>query len=209
VPTCRGTRSLHGSSVQHRQPARQRAPAQIPAALTRRRRLRGRAARGTEERPNLVARLRGAAGAADAVPASHVDTALAHAASGATTVVGRRRGGFRWGRGALDMKSQTAARWPLRLARARGLAPRPAADLLVYTVATRRPAAAEAHLAAETHPRQGPLRRLLNEGAGPSCRSAGGACTASAIAERASSAHADDGRRRRPRVDPTSATTRS
>ena len=64
----------------------------------------------TEERPNLVARLRGAADGPTLCLLSHVDTVLADAAEWQRDPwSGDVVDGELWGRGALDMKSQTAA----------------------------------------------------------------------------------------------------
>src|SRR5206468_4356883 len=61
-------------------------------------------------RPNLVARLRGDADGPTLCLLSHVDTVLATPADWTHDPwSGDLAGGFVWGRGALDMKSQTAA----------------------------------------------------------------------------------------------------
>jgi acetylornithine deacetylase/succinyl-diaminopimelate desuccinylase-like protein len=66
---------------------------------------------GTEaERPNLVARLRGASDGPVLGYLSHVDTVLASPEDWSRDPwSGEVHDGFLWGRGALDMKSQTAA----------------------------------------------------------------------------------------------------
>ncbi|MGH2841479.1 MAG: M20/M25/M40 family metallo-hydrolase, partial [Solirubrobacteraceae bacterium] len=62
------------------------------------------------ERPNLVARLRGAAPGPTLCLLSHVDTVLATPADWTHDPwSGDLHDGYVWGRGALDMKSQTAA----------------------------------------------------------------------------------------------------
>ena len=64
----------------------------------------------TEERPNLVARLRGAADGPTLCLLSHCDTVLANADEWTHDPwCGEVIDGQLWGRGALDMKSQTAA----------------------------------------------------------------------------------------------------
>jgi acetylornithine deacetylase/succinyl-diaminopimelate desuccinylase-like protein len=64
----------------------------------------------TPERPNLVARLRGDADGPVLGYLSHVDTVLADAGDWEHDPWGGEiHDGFLWGRGALDMKSQTAA----------------------------------------------------------------------------------------------------
>ncbi len=64
----------------------------------------------SEARPNLVARLRGAAGGPTLCLMSHVDTVLANAEEWSHDPwCGELIDGELWGRGALDMKSQTAA----------------------------------------------------------------------------------------------------
>src|SRR5919112_574842 len=62
------------------------------------------------ERPNLIARLRGEAEGPALGYLSHVDTVLADPGDWKVDPwSGETRDGFVWGRGALDMKSQTAA----------------------------------------------------------------------------------------------------
>jgi acetylornithine deacetylase/succinyl-diaminopimelate desuccinylase-like protein len=92
--------------------------------------------RGAEpERPNLVARLRGAADGPTLCLLSHVDTVLATPADWTHDPwSGDVADGFVWGRGALDMKSQTAAEVTAALSLARS-GWRPAhGDLLVVVV---------------------------------------------------------------------------
>ena len=87
------------------------------------------------ERPNLVARLRGAADGPTLCLLSHVDTVLATPADWTHDPwSGDLADGFVWGRGALDMKSQTAAEVTAALSLARE-GWRPArGDLLVVVV---------------------------------------------------------------------------
>ena len=136
--------------LQHGQPARQRARgAGVPRrAISRTLGFDVQAARrATPERPNLVARLRGAARRPDArLPRPRRHGARRRPRTGRTTR-GRARSptGYLWGRGALDMKSQIAAEAsPRSRAGARGLAAgggRPAGR---SRSPTRRPAARSA-----------------------------------------------------------------
>ena len=89
----------------------------------------------TEERPNLVARLRGEADGPTLCLLSHVDTVLATPSEWEHDPwSGDLADGCVWGRGALDMKSQTAGEVTAALALAReGWRP-PRGDLLVCVV---------------------------------------------------------------------------
>jgi len=126
--------------------------------------LRGR----TEERPNLVARLRGKADGPTLCLLSHVDTVYATPSEWSHDPwSGDLDDGFVWGRGALDMKSQTAA----EVAAAVGLANegwRPASgDLLVVVVVDEETGGAEgAKWICEHHPDLVRCDYLLNEGGG-------------------------------------------
>ena len=63
----------------------------------------------TDERPNLIARLRGHSGGPTLCYLSHVDTVLADPAEWTVDPwSGEIRDGYLWGRGALDMKGQVA-----------------------------------------------------------------------------------------------------
>ena len=63
----------------------------------------------TDERPNLIARLRGAADGQRLCYLSHVDTVLADASEWTVDPwSGELKDGYVWGRGALDMKGQVA-----------------------------------------------------------------------------------------------------
>jgi acetylornithine deacetylase/succinyl-diaminopimelate desuccinylase-like protein len=122
----------------------------------------------TEARPNLVARLRGHSEGPVLCLLSHVDTVLATPAEWTHGPwSGDIADGFLWGRGALDMKSQTAA----EVAAAVGLARsgwRPAAgDLLVVSVVDEETGGGEGAiwLCAE-RPDLVRCDFLLNEGAG-------------------------------------------
>src|SRR3954453_23018923 len=122
----------------------------------------------TPERPNLVARLRGSDDGPTLCLLSHVDTVYATADEWSHDPwSGDLDDGFVWGRGALDMKSQTAA----EVAAAVGLANegwRPArGDLLVVVVVDEETGGAEgAKWICEHHPDLVRCDYLLNEGAG-------------------------------------------
>src|SRR3712207_470998 len=122
----------------------------------------------TEPRPNLVARLRGRADGPTLCLLSHVDTVLATPAEWSHDPwSGDVADGFLWGRGALDMKSQTAA----EVTAAIGLARegwRPArGDLLVVAVVDEETGGAEgAQWLCEHHPDLVRCDFLLNEGGG-------------------------------------------
>jgi acetylornithine deacetylase/succinyl-diaminopimelate desuccinylase-like protein len=122
----------------------------------------------TPERPNLVARLRGRADGPVLCLLSHVDTVLATPSDWRHDPwSGDVADGFLWGRGSLDMKSQTAA----EIAAAISLAQegwRPArGDLLVVVTVDEEAGGAEGAvwLCAE-HPDTVRCDFLLNEGAG-------------------------------------------
>src|SRR6188472_948540 len=122
----------------------------------------------SDERPNLVARLRGASDGPTLCLLSHVDTVLADPAEW-------QRGpwsgdvvdGVLWGRGAQDMKSQTAAEVTAALALARA-GWRPArGDLLVVCVVDEETGGGEGAVwLTEHHPDAVRCHMLLNEGAG-------------------------------------------
>lgn len=124
----------------------------------------------TPSRPNLVARLDGRAPGPTLCLLSHVDTVLAHAEewqhdpwSGDVDAAG-----FLWGRGALDMKSQTAAEVAAAVSLARG-GWRPArGSLLVVCVVDEETGGADgAQWICANHPELVRCDLLLNEGAGP------------------------------------------
>ncbi len=122
----------------------------------------------TPERPNLVARLRGRGEGPSLCLLSHVDTVLATPSEWTHGPwSGDLADGFVWGRGALDMKSQTAAEVAaaLRLAQAGWQG---AGDLLVVVVVDEETGGAEgAQWLCETHRDAVRCDSLLNEGAGP------------------------------------------
>ncbi|HEX7297474.1 MAG TPA: M20/M25/M40 family metallo-hydrolase [Solirubrobacteraceae bacterium] len=122
----------------------------------------------TEARPNLVARLRGQADGPTLCLLSHVDTVLADPADWQRDPwSGDVVDGELWGRGAQDMKSQTAAEVVAAVALARS-GWRPArGDLLVVSAADEETGGGEgADWLTETHPEAVRCDWLINEGAG-------------------------------------------
>ncbi len=122
----------------------------------------------TEQRPNLVARLRGEADGPTLCLLSHVDTVLATPQDWSRDPwSGDLHEGFVWGRGALDMKSQTAAEVAAALSLARE-GWRPArGDLLVVVVVDEETGGGEgARWLCDNHPDLVRCDLLLNEGAG-------------------------------------------
>jgi acetylornithine deacetylase/succinyl-diaminopimelate desuccinylase-like protein len=119
------------------------------------------------ERPNLVARLRGTGGGPTLCLLSHMDTVLATPSEWTHDPwSGDIADGYVWGRGAIDMKSQTAAEVTaaLRLAQAGW---RGAGDLLVTVVVDEETGGAEgAQWICREHPELVRCDYLLNEGAG-------------------------------------------
>jgi acetylornithine deacetylase/succinyl-diaminopimelate desuccinylase-like protein len=121
-----------------------------------------------EERPNLVARLRGTADGPTLCLLSHVDTVLAHADEWQHDPwCGDVIDGELWGRGALDMKSQTAAEVAAGVSLARE-GWRPAhGDLLIVAVVDEEVGGAEGAIwLTDNHPDLVRCDFLLNEGAG-------------------------------------------
>ena len=120
------------------------------------------------ERPNLVARLRGAADGPVLCLLSHVDTVLATPADWSRDPwSGDLAEGCVWGRGAQDMKSQTAAEVAAALSLARS-GWRPAqGDLLVVVVVDEEVGGELGAIwMCEHHPDKVRCDFLLNEGAG-------------------------------------------
>jgi acetylornithine deacetylase/succinyl-diaminopimelate desuccinylase-like protein len=121
----------------------------------------------TEERPNLLARRRGAADGPTLCLLSHVDTVLADAGEWQRDPwSGEVVDGVLWGRGAQDMKSQTAAEvvGAIAVAREGGLA---RGELLVAAVADEETGGSEGAMwLCEQHPDRVRCDLLLNEGAG-------------------------------------------
>jgi acetylornithine deacetylase/succinyl-diaminopimelate desuccinylase-like protein len=122
----------------------------------------------TAERPNLVARLRGAGDGPTLCLLSHVDTVLADAAEWQRDPwSGDVVDGELWGRGAIDMKSQTAAEVVAAITLARS-GWRPAhGDLLVVCVVDEETGGGEGAVwLTDHHPDACRCDLLLNEGAG-------------------------------------------
>jgi len=122
----------------------------------------------TEERPNLVARLRGAADGPTLCLLSHVDTVYATPSEWQRDPwSGDLADGFVWGRGAIDMKSQTAAEAAAVASLVRG-GWRPArGELLLVAVVDEETGGAEgAQWLCEHHPDKVRCDYLINEGGG-------------------------------------------
>jgi len=121
----------------------------------------------TEPRPNLVARLRGTGDGPTLCLLSHVDTVLATASEWEHDPwSGDVIDGELWGRGALDMKSQTAAEVVAAVTLARS-GWRGKGDLLVVVVVDEETGGAEgAQWICSEHPDKVRADYLLNEGAG-------------------------------------------
>jgi acetylornithine deacetylase/succinyl-diaminopimelate desuccinylase-like protein len=120
------------------------------------------------ERPNLVARLRGEADGPTLCLLSHVDTVLATASDWTHDPwSGDLADGCVWGRGALDMKSQTAAEVSAALSLARA-GWRPAHGDLLVVVLVDEEVGGElgAMWICDTHPDKVRCDYVLNEGAG-------------------------------------------
>lgn len=122
------------------------------------------------ERPNLVARLRGASEGPTLCLLGHVDTVLANPdewTHGPWS--GDVADGFVWGRGALDMKSQVAAEVAAAIALARS-GWRPARGELLICAVVDEETGGElgAQWITETHPDKVRCDYLINEGGGPS-----------------------------------------
>ncbi len=122
----------------------------------------------TAPRPNLVARLDGPADGPTLCLLSHVDTVLATPSDWTHDPwSGDLEDGFVWGRGALDMKSQTAAEVAAAISLARS-GWRPACgSLLVVCVVDEETGGAEgAQWLTATHPEKVRCDMLVNEGGG-------------------------------------------
>jgi acetylornithine deacetylase/succinyl-diaminopimelate desuccinylase-like protein len=122
----------------------------------------------TEPRPNLVARLDGLADGPTLCLLSHVDTVLATPADWTHDPwSGDLEDGFVWGRGALDMKSQTAAEVAAALSLARsGWRPARGTLLIVCVVDEETGGAEGAQWLTATHPEKVRCEMLVNEGGG-------------------------------------------
>ena len=123
----------------------------------------------SDERPNLVARLRGEADGPVLGYLSHVDTVLASPEDWSRDPwSGEQHDGFVWGRGAVDMKSQTAAEVVAGAALAReGWRP-PRGELKIISVADEEVGGlVGAQWLTQERPDLARCDMLLNEGAGP------------------------------------------
>ncbi len=120
------------------------------------------------ERPNLVARLRGAEPGPTLCYLGHVDTVLADAAEWTHDPwSGDLAEGFIWGRGALDMKSQVAAEIAAGASLARdGWRPARGELLIVVVVDEETGGELGAQWITETHPEKVRCDLLVNEGGG-------------------------------------------
>ena len=138
------------------------------------------------ERPNLVARLRGVADGPTLCLLSHVDTVLATPEDWTHGPwSGDLAEGFVWGRGALDMKSQTAAEVVAALSLARE-GWRPAAGDLLVVVLVDEEVGGElgAIWICDEHPDAVRCDYLINEGAGPVIPFDGGRVYGVCVAEK-------------------------
>ncbi len=120
------------------------------------------------ERPNLVARLRGAADGPTLCYLGHVDTVLADPTEWRHDPwSGALADGCVWGRGAIDMKSQVAAEVAAAVSLARS-GWRPAhGDLLIVAVVDEETGGAlGAEWLTKTHPEKVRCQLLVNEGGG-------------------------------------------
>lgn len=121
-----------------------------------------------EDRPNLVADLRGSGDGPTLCFLGHTDTVLAEASEWTHDPwSGEVADGFLWGRGALDMKSQVAAEAVAAAALARS-GWRPAAGhlKLVFVVDEETGGELGAQWLTSRHPDRARCEMLLNEGAG-------------------------------------------
>jgi len=124
----------------------------------------------TEERPNLVADLPGERDGPTLCLLGHVDTVVAHAEEWSHDPwSGDVAGGFLWGRGAIDMKSQVAAEAVAGATLARqGWRPARGSLKLVFTPDEEAGGALGASWITGTHPDRVRCDMLINEGAGES-----------------------------------------
>jgi acetylornithine deacetylase/succinyl-diaminopimelate desuccinylase-like protein len=120
------------------------------------------------ERPNLIARLRGAGEGPTLCYLGHVDTVLADRAEWTHDPwSGDIAEGFMWGRGSLDMKSQVAAELAAAASLARtGWRPERGDLLLAAVVDEETGGELGAQWITETHPEKVRCDLLLNEGGG-------------------------------------------
>ncbi|HUB75670.1 MAG TPA: M20/M25/M40 family metallo-hydrolase [Solirubrobacteraceae bacterium] len=122
----------------------------------------------TPERPNLLARLAGERPGPVLCLLSHVDTVLANPGEWTHDPwSGDLDGGFVWGRGALDMKGQTAAEVAAACALAAAGWRPPRGTLLVVVVADEETGGGEGAVwLTQTHPEKVRCDYLVNEGGG-------------------------------------------
>ena len=122
----------------------------------------------TQERPNLVARLRGGSEGLRLCYLSHVDTVLADAGEWSVDPwSGEIRDGFVWGRGALDMKGQVACEVAAACALGRsGWRPARGELLVIVTCDEEAGATYGAQWLCENVPEKVRCDMVLNEGAG-------------------------------------------
>jgi acetylornithine deacetylase/succinyl-diaminopimelate desuccinylase-like protein len=122
----------------------------------------------TPERPNLVARLRGAADGPTLCFLGHVDTVLANPEEWTHDPwSGDVADGCLWGRGAIDMKSQVAAEVAAAVSLARsGWRPARGELLIVAVVDEETGGALGAEWITQTHPDKVRCDLLINEGGG-------------------------------------------
>jgi acetylornithine deacetylase/succinyl-diaminopimelate desuccinylase-like protein len=121
-----------------------------------------------DERPNLVARLRGAEDGPTLCYLGHVDTVLADSVDWSHDPwSGDVADGYMWGRGALDMKSQVAAEVAAACSLARsGWRPESGELLIVAVVDEETGGTQGAEWITQTHPERVRCDMLINEGAG-------------------------------------------
>jgi acetylornithine deacetylase/succinyl-diaminopimelate desuccinylase-like protein len=122
----------------------------------------------SDERPNLVARLRGASDGPRLCYLGHVDTVLADAAEWTVDPwSGELRDGHVWGRGALDMKGQVACEVAAACALARsGWRPAAGELLVIATCDEEAGATIGAQWLCEQVPEKVRCDMVVNEGAG-------------------------------------------
>ena len=139
-----------------------------------------------EERPNLVARLRGEEDGPTLCYLGHVDTVLANAAEWSHDPwSGDLADGFIWGRGALDMKDQVAAEIAAAASLARsGWRPRRGELLIVTVVDEETGGELGAQWITQTHPEKVRCDLLVNEGGGAVFELGGRRCYGVCCAEK-------------------------
>jgi acetylornithine deacetylase/succinyl-diaminopimelate desuccinylase-like protein len=138
------------------------------------------------ERPNLLARLRGASDGPTLCYLGHVDTVLANAAEWTHDPwSGDLSDGYIWGRGALDMKSQVAAEIAAAASLARsGWRPERGELLIAAVVDEETGGELGAQWITETHPEKVRCDLLINEGGGAVFEYGGNRCYGVCCAEK-------------------------